>query len=151
MKRLLAALAFAVIALPALAVLPDEVLPDPVMEARARALSKELRCLVCQNESIDDSNAELARSLRLLVRERLTKGDSDSAVLDYIHERYGDYVLLKPPVKGVTAVLWFGPPLLLAGLLTALFFAARKRKAPAPRPLSPEEQARLAALEKETP
>lgn len=151
MRRLFAALGFAIIALPALAVLPDEVLPDPVMEARARALSKELRCLVCQNESIDDSNADLARSLRLLVRERLTQGDSDAAVLGYIQQRYGDYVLMKPPVKGVTAVLWFGPPLLLAGLLTALFFAARKRKAPAPRPLSPAEQARLTALEKDTP
>lgn len=151
MKRLLTALAFAVVALPALAVLPDEVLPDPVLEARARTLSKELRCLVCQNESIDDSNADLARSLRLLVRERLTQGDSDAAVLGYIQQRYGDYVLMKPPVKGVTVVLWFGPPLLLAGLLAGLFIASRRRRPVVPRPLSAEEQARLATLEKDTP
>jgi cytochrome c-type biogenesis protein CcmH len=98
-------------------VLPAERLADPALEARARALSQELRCLVCQNQSIDDSNADLAHDLRVLVRERLVAGDSDANVLAYLTSRYGDYVLLRPPVKPATWALWFGPPaLLLAGL-----------------------------------
>jgi cytochrome c-type biogenesis protein CcmH len=134
---------------PALAVLPSERLADPVLEARARALSQELRCLVCQNQSIDDSNADLAHDLRVLVRERLAAGDSDRQVLQYLTSRYGDYVLLDPPVKPATYLLWFGPPalLLLGGL--ALVFAQRRRRAAlasAPAPLSAAEQQRLARL-----
>ena len=95
------------------AVQPDEVLDDPVLEERARALSAEIRCVVCQNESIDTSNAPLARDLRLLVRARLEAGDSDQEVLDYLVARYGDFVLLRPPVRPSTYLLWFGPALLL--------------------------------------
>ncbi|MEP5779221.1 MAG: cytochrome c-type biogenesis protein, partial [Hyphomicrobiales bacterium] len=99
--------------LPALAVNPDEVLSDPALEARARALSVNLRCLVCQNQSIDDSDAELAKDLRVLVRERLVAGDSDVAVIDYIVARYGEYVLLKPRLGAHTIVLWLSPFVLL--------------------------------------
>lgn len=108
---------------PALAVEPDEVLADPDLEARARALSAELRCLVCRNESIDASSAELARDLRLLVRERLVAGDSDDEALEYIVARYGEYVLLNPPVTGSSWILWLaGPVLGLAGLGLAVFY-----------------------------
>lgn len=103
--------------LPALAVTPDEVLADPGLEARARALSVQLRCLVCQNQSIDDSDAPLARDLRLLVRKRLEAKDSDVAVMDYIVSRYGDFVLLKPPVKSSTLLLWLTPLLVLVGAI----------------------------------
>jgi cytochrome c-type biogenesis protein CcmH len=134
---------------PALAVLPSERLADPALEARARALSQELRCLVCQNQSIDDSNADLAHDLRVLVRERLAAGDSDAEVLQYLTSRYGDYVLLKPPVKPATWLLWFGPPaLLLVGGL-GLLLAQRRRHAAlatAPAPLSATEQQRLERL-----
>ena len=134
----------------ALAVEPDEMLVDPALEARARAISKDLRCLVCRNESIDDSGADLARDLRLLVRERLTEGDSDAAVLDYIVARYGEFVLLRPRFSLANAVLWFGgPAFLLAGGLVAAAFI-RRRAAPAPpAPLTAEEQARLDALLKD--
>lgn len=98
----------------AAAVEPGERLSDPALEARARALSQELRCLVCQNQSIDDSSAPLARDLRLLVRERLQAGDGDAAVRDYLVARYGDFVLLRPPVKAATLALWLAPPILLA-------------------------------------
>jgi cytochrome c-type biogenesis protein CcmH len=98
---------------PALATQPDEVLPDPAQEARARGLSQHLRCVVCQNQSIDDSNAELARDLRILVRERIKAGDSDKAAMDFIVARYGNFVLLKPPVQLNTLLLWFGPGLVL--------------------------------------
>jgi cytochrome c-type biogenesis protein CcmH len=130
---------------PALAVNPDERLADPVLEARARTLGKSLRCLVCQNQSIDDSNADLAHDLRILVRERLTAGDSDAQVLAYLQARYGDYVLLKPPVAPETWVLWFGPAaVLLAG---AVVLVVRRRAVPAaPVPLSAEERARLDLL-----
>lgn len=105
---------------PAAAVQPDEVMADPVMEQRARAISRQLRCLVCQGEDIDESAAGLARDLRLLVRERLRAGDTDAAVLDFIQDRYGDYVLMKPPVKPATYVLWLTPLLvLLAGAAVA--------------------------------
>jgi cytochrome c-type biogenesis protein CcmH len=96
-----------------LAVEPSEVLPDPAMEARARALSTGLRCLVCRNQSIDDSNAELARDLRVLLRERLVAGDTDEQAVDYLVSRYGNYILLKPPFAATTVVLWLGPALLL--------------------------------------
>ena len=145
------ALAWLVLAAaPAAAVRPDEVLSDPALERRARALSQNLRCLVCQNQSIDDSDAGLARDLRLLVRERLTAGDDDAAVIDFVVARYGDYVLLTPPVKPATYALWFGPLLLLAAGGLVIFFAARRRRTEvsetAPAPLTVAERARLARL-----
>lgn len=108
------------------AVQPDEVLADSVLEARARALSHELRCLVCQNQSIDDSDAPLARDLRLLVRERLVAGDSDTQVTEFLVARFGDFVLLKPPFKGSTVLLWIAPLLLLGG---GIAFAVRQLNA----------------------
>ncbi|WP_299396606.1 cytochrome c-type biogenesis protein [Pelagibius sp.] len=151
MKRLIAALAFVVAAslgLPAAAVEPDEVLADAALEQRARDLSHEIRCVVCQNESIDSSNAELAKEMRILVRERLVAGDSDQQVLDYLVARYGDFVLLRPPVKPGTYVLWFGPAVItVLGILGVFFFLRRQRRpASAVQPLSAEEEARLARL-----
>jgi cytochrome c-type biogenesis protein CcmH len=133
---------------PAFAVQPDEVLQNPQLEARARALSKHLRCMVCQNQSIDDSDAELARDLRRLVRERLVAGDSDAEIVAFLTARYGDFVLLKPPVTPATWGLWFGPLLVLAvaGLGIALYLRRRRTSAPAPAPLSAAEQARLERL-----
>ena len=130
------------------AVQPDEVLKDPSQEARARALSLELRCLVCQNQSIDDSNAPLARDLRLLVRERIVAGDDDTAIRRFLVERYGDFVLLKPPFDSRTVLLWIGPFLVLAAGAAAVFAAARKRRAVAlsAPPLTDEERRALAAL-----
>ena len=132
----------------------NERLADPALEARARAVSKTLRCLVCQNQSIEDSNAALARDLRRIVRERIVAGDSDDQVRDYLVARYGDWVLLKPPVKMETLALWIGPFVFLAlggiGLLVA--FKRRAKATPsatAPAPLSTEEQARLEALLKD--
>jgi cytochrome c-type biogenesis protein CcmH len=150
----LAAALFLSLAAPAFAVQPDEVLKDPAMEARAREISKELRCLVCQNQSIDDSNAPLARDLRVLVRERLVAGDDNTGVLGYITARYGDYVLLRPPFKASTYVLWIGPVvvLLLGGLGAALFLRGRNRAVTAgdpEAPLTPEERARLDKLLRE--
>ena len=129
------------------AVEPDEILDDPALEARARTLSKGIRCLVCQNEAIDSSNADLARELRILVRERLVVGDSDDQVLDFLVERYGDFVLMEPPVKPTTWLLWFGPAalLLLGGAAVAVSFRRRAR-AVAAAPLTMEEQARVARL-----
>jgi cytochrome c-type biogenesis protein CcmH len=137
-------------AAPAWAVLPDEMLSDPALEARARALSKELRCMVCQNQSIDDSAAPLARDLRILVRERLTAGDSDQQVLDFLVARYGEFVLLKPPFNWHTALLWLIPPGALIGGALALFLIGRNRARPA-KPgederLTQAEEARLARL-----
>ena len=131
----------------ALAIRPDEFLPDPKQEARARAIDKELRCLVCQNESIDDSNADLAHDLRVLVRQRITAGDSDDQVKQYIVARYGNYVLLKPPFDVETFVLWFGPLILFlcAGGAGLLYIRHTKESAPA-EPLSNSEAQRLAAL-----
>jgi cytochrome c-type biogenesis protein CcmH len=138
----------------ALAVQPDEILTDPTLEGRARTLSKELRCMVCQNQSIDDSDAPLARDLRLLVRERLKDGDSDRQVIDFLVARYGEFVLLKPRLSLHTALLWFGPPTLLCGGALALFMIARRRNRRGPdgqvKPeggdLTAAEQARLAEL-----
>ena len=133
----------------ALAVQPNEVLADPKLEARARALSVELRCLVCQNQSIDDSNAPLARDLRLMVRERLTAGDSDAEVMRYIVARYGDFVLLRPPLKPETIALWAAPGVLLLLGAGFLVLAARRRTGapqPATPPLSDAEKARLDAV-----
>jgi cytochrome c-type biogenesis protein CcmH len=130
------------------AVMPDEVLPDPALEGRAREISKELRCLVCQNQSIDDSNAPLARDLRVLVRERLVAGDDDKAVLSYITDRYGDYVLLRPPFKAETLLLWIGPFALLAIGAAGSFVYLRGRRGVGGdiAPLTVEESRRLQAL-----
>ncbi|APF37049.1 cytochrome c-type biogenesis protein CcmH [Chelatococcus daeguensis] len=149
MRRLLPAFVVALaLSLPALAVQPDEVLRDPALETRARAISAELRCLVCQNQSIDDSDAPLARDLRILVRERLTAGDSDREVRDFVVARYGDFVLLRPPVNWQTALLWGGPFLVLLAGIVAIAIAARRRRVEVSTtaPLSDEEKARLAAL-----
>ena len=131
-------------------------LKDPALEARARHISQELRCLVCQNQSIDDSNAELARDLRLLVRERLAAGDSDATVLAFVEARYGEFALLRPRLRWHTLVLWLTPLLLLAGAAIALVRHARRRlsqtgAAPDAAPLSPAEQQRLDALLKRPP
>jgi len=136
----------------ALAVVPSERLTDPALEARARILSQELRCLVCQNQSIDDSNADLAHDLRVLVRERLEAGDSDRQVLAYLTSRYGEYVLLRPPVKPATWLLWFGPPALFVVGAAAMALVWRRRRTAAgaaAAPLSADERQRLARLMKE--
>jgi cytochrome c-type biogenesis protein CcmH len=143
MRRVLLILFLAIAALPAVALRPDEILPDPALESRARALGRELRCLVCQNQSIDDSDAELAGDLRRLVRERLVAGDSDDAVRGFLVARYGDFVRLDPPVKASTLVLWFGPPLLLGLGAIGIALALRRRATPATPPLDAEERARL--------
>lgn len=146
MKRLLAILAL--IAAPAFAVQPDEVLDDPALESRAREISAGLRCPVCRNESIDESNATVSRDLRLLVRERLLAGDSDTEVVAYIVARYGEYVLLEPTRDGANMVLWLaGPVLLLAGLGVG-WMAIRPRRRPA-QSLTVAEEARLAELLRE--
>ena len=133
----------------ALALQPNEVLKDPALEARARALSKDIRCLVCQNQSIDDSNADLARDLRVLVRERLQKGDSDPEILDFLVKRYGDFVLLKPPVKVSTYLLWYGPiGIFILGVIGLIVFFRNRRMVPARTTagLSADEEKRIAAL-----
>lgn len=135
---------------PALSVGPDEILSDPVLEARARELSAGLRCLVCQNQSIDDSDADLARDLRLLVRERLVAGDSNQQVEQYIVDRYGEYVLLNPRLGAHTILLWVSAPLLLLIGLGALVLARRRTAASAAHPLTAEEKAALAELERDT-
>lgn len=144
MRAMLLAVAVAM-ALPAYAVQPDEVLADPVLEGRARELSKELRCLVCRNESIDESNAELARDLRLLVRERLVAGDSDAEVIDFIVDRYGEYVLLRPTATGSNQILYLaGPMMLMLALGIGVFYIrGRRRPAEAVEGLSEDEEARL--------
>jgi cytochrome c-type biogenesis protein CcmH len=156
--RALTAAAIVVLALgvaPVGAVQPDEILPDPVLEARAREVSKELRCLVCQNQSIDDSDAELARDLRLLVRERVAAGDSNDEVVDYVVSRYGDFVLLKPPFKAATYLLWLGPALILGvGLIAIGLFYRRRVSSGAgveTGGLSESERARLARLMDDEP
>jgi cytochrome c-type biogenesis protein CcmH len=134
------------------AVQPDEIMSDPVKEARARDLSRELRCMVCQNQSIDDSDAPLARDLRLLVRERIAGGDSDSQVIDFLVARYGEFVLLKPRFTPHTLLLWLLPPLALIGGGLALWFYSRRRSNagsaadPALLHLTEEEEARLQRL-----
>ncbi|MGB8576948.1 MAG: cytochrome c-type biogenesis protein [Pseudolabrys sp.] len=132
----------------ALAVQPDEVLKDSALELRARNLSSELRCMVCQNQSIDDSEAPLARDLRVLVRERLTKGDSDQQVLEFLVARYGEFVLLRPRLEWHTLLLWGLPPAaLLAGMLGLILMARRRnQKNLVPEALSTEEQRRLSTL-----
>jgi cytochrome c-type biogenesis protein CcmH len=145
-------LAFALIALlciafPAHAVRPDEMLADPKLEARARDISKDLRCLVCRNQSIDDSEADLAHDLRVLVRDRLKAGDTDRQVVNYIVSRYGDFVLLRPPFEASTWLLWGGPLLVLViGAVGVRRFVRRQAAATAPPPLTADEERRLAAM-----
>ena len=150
MKRLIVALMAGLVAASAFAVQPDEMLPDPALEARAREVSRDLRCLVCQNQSIDDSDAPLAHDLRVLLRQRLTVGDTNDQARQFLVDRYGDYVLLKPPFKKTTLVLWFAPPLfLLAGLAAALAVYRQRRLKPVADALSAEEKARLDRLLKD--
>ena len=140
-------LALVLLASPALAVEPSEMLKDPALETRAREIGRALRCVVCQNQAIDDSNAEVAHDMRRAVRERLTAGDSDDAVFAFMTARYGDYVLLKPPFKSGTLLLWLGGPLVLLVAGGALLLAARKRRAPEPpAPLTEEERAKVDSL-----
>jgi cytochrome c-type biogenesis protein CcmH len=149
MKAIALALILGLAAGAALAVEPAERLADPALEARARSLGAELRCLVCQNQSIDDSNADLAHDLRVLIRERLTAGDNDQQVLQYMVRRYGDFILLRPPVKPETYVLWYGPfgVLALGALGVAIHLRRRAgRAAPAPAPLTADERRRLKML-----
>lgn len=141
------------------AVEPDEILKDPALEARARVVGKELRCVVCQNQSIDDSNSELAGDMRVLVRERITSGASNQQVIDYMVDRYGDYVLLDPPFKAATVVLWLGPAVIAGlGLLWVVLLFRRRKNANGTQdlvngvqadPLNAEERARLNELLKE--
>ena len=152
MKRLAAVLTLALLATPALAVRPDEILADPALEARARTLSQGLRCLVCRNESIDDSDAPLAHDLRVLLRDRLVAGDSDTQAVDYIVARYGEFVLLNPTTKGANLILWgAGPAALLAGAWLALSVTRRRARAAEEGELSPEDQARVKTLLEDMP
>jgi cytochrome c-type biogenesis protein CcmH len=149
MRRMIAAiLALALLGLPAAyAVQPDEIMADPAKEARARELSRELRCMVCQNQSIDDSEAPLARDLRLLVRERIAAGDSNSQVIDFLVARYGEFVLLKPRFERQTLLLWLLTPLALCAGGIALWFQTRRRvQVNVTPPLTPDEEAKLAEL-----
>ena len=137
---------------PALAVQPDEILKDPALEGRARALSQELRCMVCQNQSIDDSDAPLAKDLRILVRERLTAGDSDRQVIDFLVARYGEFVLLKPRLSLHTLLLWLAPFVVLIVGAIAFLAAGRRTRMPvvaADAKLTKDEEARLASLAKD--
>jgi cytochrome c-type biogenesis protein CcmH len=138
-------LAFFALAVPVFAVEPGEMLKDPALEARARGLSQTLRCMVCQNESIDESNAPLARDLRILVRERIQKGDSDADVRRFLVARYGEFILLTPQFGARTILLWAAPVLVLLAGGIGVFVALRRRR-PAPVPLSDAEKRRLAAL-----
>jgi cytochrome c-type biogenesis protein CcmH len=149
MRRLLAISALFLAASSAMAVEPDEQLADPALEARARDISRDIRCVVCQSENIDDSNAPLARDLRLLVRERLVAGDSDEAVVDYLVDRYGDFVLLKPRVQKNTIFLWAAPIAAAAAGAIGLWSVLRSAKSreDKPKPLTPEEADALNRLE----
>jgi cytochrome c-type biogenesis protein CcmH len=149
MKRL--ALVLCLLATPVLAAVSDpaEMLRDPAQEERAREIGRELRCMVCQNQSIEDSDAELARDLRRIVREQVTAGRSNDAILGYLHDRYGDFVLLRPPVKPETYLLW-ATPVLALGIGMAMIVTMRRRRAPDPTPqqdLSAAERARLRSIE----
>jgi len=145
--RLLALILISVIGLSsANAVEPNEILKDPVLEQRARALSQDLRCLVCQNQSIDDSNADLARDLRVVVRDRLTAGDTDKQVMAFVVARYGEFVLLKPPVNARTSLLWSGPALVLLFGAIGLVLWFRRHGSATAEGLSADEEKRLAVL-----
>jgi cytochrome c-type biogenesis protein CcmH len=147
-KGVAALLVALLLSLPALAVEPSEMLKDPALEARAREIGRALRCVVCQNQSIDDSAAEVAHDMRRAVRERLVAGDTDAQVMDFMVARYGDYVLLKPPFKADTWLLWLGGPLVLLLAGAGLVLAARRRRTvePTPAPLTDEERARLSVI-----
>ena len=154
MIRIFVFLLAVLIAGPVFAVQPNEVLDDPVLEKRAREIGKNLRCVVCQNQAIDDSNSDLAGDMRVLVRKRLLAGAADDEVIDYMVSRYGDYVLLQPPMKGTTYVLWFGPAAIGAiGVFALVVFFRRRRagteiaeNAPGVKRLNDEEEARIMAL-----
>ena len=148
MKRLI--LILCLMAAPLFAVQPDEVLNDPALESRARELSKGLRCLVCRNENIDESNAGLARDLRILVRERLVEGDTDDEVIAFLVDRYGEFVLLNPTTKGANLLLWIAGPAMLLGALGIAFVYLRRRSSDVtPQALSDAEQARLSEILKD--
>ena len=148
MRALLALVTLAWLALPAIAVNPDEVLPDPALEARARAISAGLRCLVCQNESIDDSDADLAHQIRVLVRDRLKAGDSDAEVVQYLVDRYGEFILLKPVLAPHTIILWTATPtvLVIGGIVLFVVARRRRRMTVGQAALTPEEQKALDEL-----
>jgi len=148
MRALIALVLLVVLSAPALAVRPDEVLADPVLETRARAISEGLRCLVCQNQSIDDSDADLAHDLRVLVRERLTAGDSDQEVRDYLVARYGEYVLLNPVMGPHTVLLWIAAPAVLVIGGIVVFLGARRKRATAQTALTDDEAKALKELER---
>jgi cytochrome c-type biogenesis protein CcmH len=132
----------------AFAVMPDEVLKDPVLEQRARAISKELRCMVCQNQSIDDSDAQLAKDLRIIVRERLTAGDTDRQIFEFVKARYGEFILLKPPLNAHTIALWLSPAVLLAAGLIVVW-RKRRKSDDTDLALTAEEEARIETLLKD--
>ena len=146
MRTLFALVLLLAMAVPGYAVNPDEMLTDPALEARARVISEGLRCLVCQNQSIDDSDADLAHELRVIVRERLTAGDTDQQVIDYVVARYGEFVLLNPVVAPHTILLWVAPPLVLIGGAVAIFVGLRRRKRPISEPVTADEQRALDEL-----
>jgi len=145
MRRLRLILLALIVAAPAFAVQPNEMLKDPALEARARALSAQLRCLVCQNESIDESDADLARDIRLLIRRRIVEGQSNPQIRAFLVSRYGDFILLKPPFNLSTALLWFSAPLAFLAGAFGVWAAIRRRPAPA-APLNADEERRLAEL-----
>jgi cytochrome c-type biogenesis protein CcmH len=148
MRAILALVMLALLSVPALAVRPDEMLADPVLETRARAISEGLRCLVCQNQSIDDSDADLAHDLRVLVRERLTAGDSDQQVRDYLVARYGEYVLLNPVMGPHTVLLWIAAPVVLVIGGIVVFAGARRKRAAGQTALTEDEARALEELER---
>ena len=152
MRRFLSYIALSVVlAAPVHAVEPDEILADPVLEDRARDISNGLRCVVCQNQDIDSSNAGVARDLRFLVRERLVAGDTNEEVMDYVRARYGDYVLMSPPLTPATYALWFAP-VVLAGfsLIAFVVVTRRRRNAPLEKTITPVEEERIASYLKKT-
>jgi len=143
------ALVFLLLAVPALAVQPDEILDDPVLEARARDITAELRCVVCRNESVDDSNADIARDIRIAVRDRLVAGDTNEEVIQFMVDRFGEFVLLNPRPTGANLLLWWSGPILLVTGLGMAALAFRRRKAERTEALSAEEEVRLRELLKE--
>ena len=148
MRAILALVMLVLLSVPALAVRPDEMLADPGLEARARTISEGLRCLVCQNQSIDDSDADLAHDLRVLVRERLTAGDSDQAVLDYIVARYGEYVLLNPMIAPHTLLLWVAAPVVLVIGGIVVFIGSRRKRVAGQAALTEDEAKAIEELER---
>ena len=150
MRRIFIMTTLILLALPASALQPEERLADPLLETRARSISQEIRCLVCQNQSIDESDADLARDLRRIIRERLTAGDTDAAVKDFLVARYGDFVLLRPPFRAATLFLWLVPFAIVMWGGIAFWVISRRKTIP-PARLTPEEQPRLEILTKDNP